>query len=141
MARYVFVANGLHLLGASWTVMHLWLIVVAMSTPLVNSQAIPQSKYRTNITLALFQPYSVGDLCTEILIMDKETEIAVNETNEDPNILPHTYVTLKRFNNFDPDTSSENTFVDSGGYAAVRAIEVVQSGAIIAAGEYYSKTT
>ncbi|KAJ3267840.1 hypothetical protein HDU76_011583, partial [Blyttiomyces sp. JEL0837] len=48
----------------------------------------PIASPKFNITIAAFLPYSLGDLYTSTTIQDAEIELAVNETNADPDVLP-----------------------------------------------------
>ncbi|KAJ3301594.1 hypothetical protein HDU76_005700 [Blyttiomyces sp. JEL0837] len=98
----------------------------------------PASKYRTNITLALIWEYELTDLATEIAIRDVICELAVNDTNTDPDILPYTYINAVRVNMWDPEYANlHKNGMNSGGYATVRVIEALQStGALLAVGEF-----
>ncbi|KAJ3329114.1 hypothetical protein HDU76_008579 [Blyttiomyces sp. JEL0837] len=68
-------------------------------------------------------------------------QLAVNETNLDPSILPFTYINIKRFNSWDPENPTVYNYIDSGGAASVSALNAVNNGATVAIGECYSKTT
>ncbi|KAJ3309223.1 hypothetical protein HDU76_003684 [Blyttiomyces sp. JEL0837] len=68
-------------------------------------------------------------------------ELAVNEINQNPNILPHTFVNLVRYNNWDPDASALYDYVDSGGFSMIQAMKLVQNNVTAAVGEYFSRTT
>ncbi|KAJ3317000.1 hypothetical protein HDU76_001422, partial [Blyttiomyces sp. JEL0837] len=89
---------------------------------------IPESKYRTNITIASFLPFAIGDLYPTFPFSDLIMEMAVNEINADPNILPETYVNLVRYNMWDPDHSADWSYVNSGGFAMKTAMDVAESG-------------
>ncbi|KAJ3327783.1 hypothetical protein HDU76_011142 [Blyttiomyces sp. JEL0837] len=78
---------------------------------------------------------------SHIASQDIQIELAVNETNQDPTVLPETFVKIIRVNNWDPEKSQEYLYSDSGGYASVRAIDTAQHKDVVAViGEYYSKT-
>ncbi|KAJ3319136.1 hypothetical protein HDU76_000632 [Blyttiomyces sp. JEL0837] len=102
---------------------------------------ILESKHRTNITIASFLPFAIGDFYPAISLEDLIMEMAINEVNEDPNILPDTSVNLVRYNSWDPDYSADWPYVNSGGFAMKNAMDVAQSGVIAAVGEYFSKST
>ncbi|KAJ3315386.1 hypothetical protein HDU76_002210 [Blyttiomyces sp. JEL0837] len=94
---------------------------------------VPTSKssplqHRANITLAIFLPYSIGDFYQSTMNYDAQIELAVNETNADPSILPDTFVKLARFNSWDPLGSREYSFLLSGGYTALQAENASKSG-------------
>ncbi|KAJ3321519.1 hypothetical protein HDU76_014076 [Blyttiomyces sp. JEL0837] len=118
-------------------------ITSTLSQPLLQPPplVIPPAKYRTNITLAMFGPYSVGDDFSDMLMRDAQIELAVNEINQDPNILPNTYVKIARYNNFDPDKSLISNDVISGGYSMLQAMKVATDGVTAVVGEYFSRTT
>ncbi|KAJ3312964.1 hypothetical protein HDU76_002752 [Blyttiomyces sp. JEL0837] len=86
------------------------------------------SKYQTNISIASFLPYSVGDLYPTVVMEDFLMQMAVNEINEDPAILPNTYVNFVRYNNWDPDLSADWPIYTSAGAAMVAAIDTAESG-------------
>ncbi|KAJ3329118.1 hypothetical protein HDU76_008583 [Blyttiomyces sp. JEL0837] len=88
---------------------------------------IPESKYRTNITIASYLIYAVGDYYGTVMMQDAAIELAIKEINEDPNILPNAFVNMARFNAFNPDQTEIYPFIDSGGYAIKAAIDVAQS--------------
>ncbi|KAJ3323188.1 hypothetical protein HDU76_013722 [Blyttiomyces sp. JEL0837] len=119
-----------------FTSIQLWLQVGQLAL------AIPSSKYRTNITIASFLPYAVGDLYPNIVMEDFMVEQAITEINEDPSILPNTFVNLARVNSWDPDYSDIWPYVDSGGFGITAAVNLVKKNdAVIAAvGEYFSKS-
>ncbi|KAJ3300025.1 hypothetical protein HDU76_006171, partial [Blyttiomyces sp. JEL0837] len=85
---------------------------------------ILSSKYQTNITLALFWNYAFSSPRFMIELRDLICELAVNETNQNPDILPHTYVNILRVNSWDP-SDSDGISIDSGGYTSVAAIDAV----------------
>ncbi|KAJ3329116.1 hypothetical protein HDU76_008581 [Blyttiomyces sp. JEL0837] len=121
-----------HLLNEpDWIVPH-----VAMA----QAGTIPESKYRTNITVASHLVYAIGDYYANSMMQDALMEMAINETNEDPEILPYTFVKMARYNAFDPDQTDSYPFIDSGGYAINTAIEIAQSKATAVVGEFFSKT-
>ncbi|KAJ3327551.1 hypothetical protein HDU76_011560 [Blyttiomyces sp. JEL0837] len=84
-------------------------------TDSVLDEAVPSSKFRTNYTLAIFQPYSLGRFYQSVNQRDAEIE---------------------------PDIDSVRSYemIDSGGYAMLAAINVSQSNANAVVGEYFSKT-
>ncbi|KAJ3327552.1 hypothetical protein HDU76_011561 [Blyttiomyces sp. JEL0837] len=104
--------------------------------------SVPSSKYRTNYTLVIFQPYALGRFYDHVNQRDAEIDLAVQEINRDSEILPHTYVNLVRVNNWQPDMESVESYdtIDSGGYAVLAAINISQSNANAVVGEYFSKT-
>ncbi|KAJ3327780.1 hypothetical protein HDU76_011139 [Blyttiomyces sp. JEL0837] len=89
---------------------------------------IPASKIRTNVTIAIFLPYAIGDFYSLMEFEDAQIELAVNEINQDPDILPDTFINIIRVNNWDPDKSTDYNYVTSGGYATISAINVTQGG-------------
>ncbi|KAJ3308793.1 hypothetical protein HDU76_003810, partial [Blyttiomyces sp. JEL0837] len=97
---------------------------------------IPTRKYRTNLTLAFVWDYAWTEPheAMEVRLRDAICELAVNETNRDPTILPDTYINIMRVSSWDPDFASSDN-VDSGGYTAVKAMEAVANGALLAVGE------
>ncbi|KAJ3287571.1 hypothetical protein HDU76_007802, partial [Blyttiomyces sp. JEL0837] len=104
-------------------------------------RSIPASKYRTNITLALFWDYArTPYYYPDVVSRDTQCELAVNETNADPDILPNTYVNIVRFNSWDPKLAKSRG-VRSGGHAAVQAIAAANSGAMGVIGELFDRTT
>ncbi|KAJ3332566.1 hypothetical protein HDU76_013814 [Blyttiomyces sp. JEL0837] len=88
---------------------------------------IPSTKYRTSITLALLWDYGVNYQNYGVQLPLKEflCELAVNETNQDPDILPFTYVNIDKVNSWDPDHPDDLVVIDSGGYTAVQAMNAV----------------
>ncbi|KAJ3327550.1 hypothetical protein HDU76_011559 [Blyttiomyces sp. JEL0837] len=107
----------------------------------IDGTTIPARKYRTNFTLVLFQPYAVGSFYSWVSQRDAQVELAVQEINQDPAILPDTYVNLVRANGWDPDTGRmDYNTMDSGGYAIASAFNVSQSNVNAVVGGYYSKT-
>ncbi|KAJ3322009.1 hypothetical protein HDU76_013973 [Blyttiomyces sp. JEL0837] len=74
------------------------------------------------------------------MVADYMMAVAVKEINEDPNILPNTFVKMVQYNNWDPDLSAAWWYTSSGGYALKRAIDVAESGVVAVVGEYFSKT-
>ncbi|KAJ3329119.1 hypothetical protein HDU76_008584 [Blyttiomyces sp. JEL0837] len=67
--------------------------------------------------------------------MELAMEIAVNETNQQADILPDTFVNIQRYNSWDPDLAAQYAFVDSGGFAIAESIKIAESGA----GEFFEK--
>ncbi|KAJ3327784.1 hypothetical protein HDU76_011143 [Blyttiomyces sp. JEL0837] len=127
-----------------WTITIATIIVLLSHSDiyLAVAQLIPESKYRTNITLAIFLPYAISDVSEDVTIQDGQIELAINETNQDPTILPETYINILRVNNWDPELESEAFgVINSGGFASLAAMELAQRrDVIVAVGEYFSKT-
>ncbi|KAJ3296300.1 hypothetical protein HDU76_006742, partial [Blyttiomyces sp. JEL0837] len=103
---------------------------------------VPSSKYQHNITLALLFEHGIGgyfeNLVTKRVSMG---ELAIWETNSDPNILPNVYVDYIMVNAWDPEQSDFTTSYDSGGYNAVAAMNIASAGAVGVVGPILSKVT
>ncbi|KAJ3320539.1 hypothetical protein HDU76_000273 [Blyttiomyces sp. JEL0837] len=83
----------------------------------------------------------MGDFYWDLALNDAEIEVAVNETNANPNILPNTFIKIIRVNSFDPQYSAHYDYINGGGYAIGAALRAYESGANAVIGELYSKTT
>ncbi|KAJ3263862.1 hypothetical protein HDU76_012244 [Blyttiomyces sp. JEL0837] len=91
---------------------------------------VPSTKYQTNITVALFWDYALSDYLGQdfLNLRDSECELAVLETNSDPNILPHTFVNILRVNSWDPDNTNYDSIESGGGYTALQAMDIGSRG-------------
>ncbi|KAJ3304825.1 hypothetical protein HDU76_005113 [Blyttiomyces sp. JEL0837] len=109
-------------------------LALLFSLSFASGQVVPlpvvPSKYRTNITIAAFLPFALGDFYTFSSMEVEMAQLAVNETNADPNILPNTFVEMIRVNSYDPDGVFSYEFIDSGGYSSLAAINVAERGGI-----------
>ncbi|KAJ3286826.1 hypothetical protein HDU76_007920, partial [Blyttiomyces sp. JEL0837] len=108
----------------------------------LQSASTMANKNRTNITLAFFWDYKVNyrKFRLNIPIRDVLCELAVNETNQDPNILAYTYINIARVNSWDPEHADDLLIINSGGYNALQAMSAVEHGALLAVGERFDKT-
>ncbi|KAJ3312962.1 hypothetical protein HDU76_002750 [Blyttiomyces sp. JEL0837] len=102
--------------------------------------SVPPSKYQSNISIASFLPYSVGDFYPTIMMEDYIMEMAINQINRDPTILPNTYVNLVRYNMWDPELSADWPIYTSAGSAMITAMDIAKSGVVAVVGEYFSRT-
>ncbi|KAJ3330178.1 hypothetical protein HDU76_006262 [Blyttiomyces sp. JEL0837] len=81
-------------------------------------EARAQKQPKALIRLALFMPYSIGNIAQyyDTLQNDLEIQLAISEVNNDPNILPDLFVDTLRANSWDPYHTWDYPIVDSGGY-------------------------
>ncbi|KAI8607486.1 periplasmic binding protein-like I, partial [Chytriomyces sp. MP71] len=93
-----------------------------------------------NINLTLLQDYS--QFGAWFYWNQLAATLAVEDINNDPNILPDTKIQIKRFNNFAVG-SNENGKFASGGQAIATAIEIIQNHTDVVAvfGDFLAKTT
>ncbi|KAJ3208762.1 hypothetical protein HDU67_006572 [Dinochytrium kinnereticum] len=122
---------------------------------------LPQ-KNATSISLAFIFPYAlnetsaIADVATieaaaeashlkmtmRSYLCQIHKQLAVNEVNDDANILPETEVRIQRVNEWDPRYSNDYITFDSGGYSLVAAINVTKQYNVTGAvGGLWDKTT
>ncbi|KAJ3416753.1 Metabotropic GABA-B receptor subtype 2, isoform C [Chytridiales sp. JEL 0842] len=120
---------------------HYWMsllfFLVLNHGPRVVSSQDPDTATKTNITLALFFPYAIDDLdpadpdypslTRGIMAMDAAARLAIEEINRDSSILPGIQVNFQRYNSWDPEFSYDYDVIDSGGYAAIAALEAAEN--------------